>query len=68
MGRTAAQLLINIKILLEVKRMKKYVAPKMEIVNLRVEERMAGSICTGGCPEDVVYGGVTYYAMAGQTK
>jgi hypothetical protein len=48
--------------------MKKYVAPKMELVNLRVEERMAGSICTGGCPEDVVYGGVTYYTNAGQTK
>lgn len=48
--------------------MKKYVTPKMESVNLRVEERMAGSICNGWCPEDVTYQGVTYYAFAGQTN
>ena len=48
--------------------MKKYVAPKMELVNLRIEERMAGSICTGSCVKDVVYCCITYYAMAGQTN
>ncbi|QNU66614.1 hypothetical protein EHE19_017470 [Ruminiclostridium herbifermentans] len=48
--------------------MKKYVVPKMELVNLRVEERMAGSICNGACVEDVVYNDVTYYAFAGQAN
>lgn len=49
--------------------MKKYVAPKIDVVNLRVEERMAGSqVCNGGCPEDVVYNGTTYYALAGAVK
>lgn len=43
--------------------MKKYVAPKMELVSLRVEERMAGSvICNGGCTKDVTYQGIKYTA------
>ncbi len=35
--------------------MKKYISPKVEFVNLRVEERMAGSICNGACTKDVEY-------------
>lgn len=42
--------------------MKKYIAPKMEMVNLRLEERMAGSLCTGQCSENVVYDGMQFYA------
>ncbi|PYG89482.1 hypothetical protein LY28_00701 [Ruminiclostridium sufflavum DSM 19573] len=48
--------------------MKKYVSPRIELVHLRTEERMAGSICTGACPENVVYNGITYYALAGPAK
>lgn len=42
--------------------MKKYIAPKIEMVNLRVEERLAHSICTGACEVDMEYDGVMYYA------
>ena len=42
--------------------MKKYVAPKMELVSLRVEERMAGSICNGACTQDISYQGIKYTA------
>ncbi len=42
--------------------MKKYIAPKIELIDLRVEERMAGSVCDGQCLEDVTYDGYTYHA------
>lgn len=42
--------------------MKKYVTPKLELVNLRVEERMAGSKCDGACTKDVTYHGQLYKA------
>ncbi len=42
--------------------MKKYVAPKIELVNLRVEERMAGSNCDGACTNDVTYNGQLFKA------
>lgn len=42
--------------------MKKYNTPKMEVVDLKVEERLAHSVCTGQCKEDVVYEGIPYYA------
>ena len=44
--------------------MKKYVAPDLQIVELRAEECIAMfRICDGLCTEDVTYGGVTYYAL-----
>ena len=42
--------------------MKKYIAPKIELIDLRVEERVAGSVCNGQCTEDVTYNGITYHA------
>jgi len=42
--------------------MKKYITPKMEIVDLKVEERLAHSVCTGQCEEDMEYNGKRYYA------
>ncbi len=42
--------------------MKKYITPKIEYVDLRLEERMAGSICNGACHEDATYGDLKFYA------
>jgi len=42
--------------------MKEYIIPKIEFVDLRLEERVAGSICNGACVEDVEYGGIKYIA------
>lgn len=42
--------------------MKKYITPKIEYVDLRLEERVAGSVCNGACVEDVIYNGVKYIA------
>ncbi|MHB8062195.1 MAG: hypothetical protein ACYDG2_06115 [Ruminiclostridium sp.] len=42
--------------------MKKYIKPKMEVVDLKVEERLAHSLCTGACEVDMVYEGIKYYA------
>jgi len=42
--------------------MRKYITPKMELVNLRVEERLAHSVCTGQCDHDMEYNGKPYYA------
>ncbi len=42
--------------------MKKYITPKMEIVDLKVEERLAHTPCTGACRVDMEYEGVKYYA------
>ncbi len=42
--------------------MKKYITPKMEIVDLKVEERLAHTDCTGACTKDVEYKGKKYYA------
>ncbi|OPX44814.1 hypothetical protein CLHUN_13680 [Ruminiclostridium hungatei] len=42
--------------------MKKYIAPKIEFVDLRVEERLAHTVCTGACTVDIEYNGKKYYA------
>ena len=44
----------------EVKRMRTYVKPTMEIVNLRVEERISGSTCMVGSCIDKKTGELIY--------
>ncbi|MDF2988030.1 MAG: hypothetical protein K0R50_3540 [Eubacterium sp.] len=42
--------------------MRKYITPKLEFVDLKVEERLAHTDCTGACTVDIEYKGKKYYA------